>query len=322
MTSRHLPIVLGLACSVGCSRGIDLQDDQRRVAGMLAQEYESVFVASGGLLSPQGSYEGIPTQLTGELRMPFAGLLVSLQQNEELRRSALLGLDGLQFAAVGAKDFRPPSGLGPVVASRCYILRLSSTRSIDISRHGPGRPVSGDGHPAIWTWEVHAEGSDPEPFYVAQPSGNYVIIANDLKELERFVLRFAVSPREAFPGNEPGAGLPNFGATRSCPIWGYRAYRLEADISSKQASGALDVGAHAQALLFIADLTNSKASIRYVSSAELDDAPRRLQRSGRLPPFLPIGPRAWECTISLRSGRVSEEQLFTAISLFGFGLYL
>ena len=53
MTSRHLPIVLGLACSVGCSRGIDLQDDQRRIAGMLAQEYESVFVASGGLFSPQ-----------------------------------------------------------------------------------------------------------------------------------------------------------------------------------------------------------------------------------------------------------------------------
>jgi hypothetical protein len=98
--------------------------NQPQAASALFSEFETVFYAKADLLSSSGGYKGLSEQSANSLRVPFADLLGALDSlGKPISDEMLHDADAV---LVGAKDFRPPAGLGAVRSQLCYVLVLRS----------------------------------------------------------------------------------------------------------------------------------------------------------------------------------------------------
>lgn len=292
------------------------KDTKLPIFNALVREYETVFVADAALLSGSGVFSTLPRNSLGKLQAPFAYLMEVVSGNDHLQRH-LLG--SAEVVAVGAKNFRPPAALGAVLSDLCYVLTLSRGFSGDIRRYGIGSQVATVNGWPVWSWTVRTgEPTSEITFFIAQPVPTLILIANDLKSL-RSTAEHILSAR---PEGDALRALSDAREILSSPIFGYRRYRHDATGLSKQASGAMEVSLAAEALVLLANLRSHLISIRYLSASASDRTVEKLSGAGRLPKFIQTKPTMWQTAVPLLGSEQIQEQLFTAISLFGFGVYL
>ena len=103
---------------------------------------------------------------------------------------------------------------------------------------------------------------------------------------------------------------------------GLQRYRHDASLSSRQASGAIEVDAAGEALYLSTNTALRVITIRYITTSESDRTAQKFSTGGRLPKFTEISSGTWQASVPVNEGEQIQEQLFMTLSLFGFGIYL
>ncbi len=318
---QRLFVTIIAQCFLQCSCHSQEKDNQVFITNLLVRQYESVIFAKGAILYSPSTFPKLPKEIFSKLQIPFADLLGAMGQDDVVSKS-LLSERNIEFVVVGAGNFHPPKGLGSVLADTCYVIKLSRAHSVDIQRHPPGVPVTGENGSSVWRLARPTQSVAPQ-FYISQPSAKYIVVANDLVQLrivnDRITSSLLLGRQEERDLLE---SIPNKEEMRQSPLWGYRSYHHTSSAASKQASGALDVDPSGVALVFFMNPQANSASIEYISLNDSDDTVSKFHASGTLPEFKHLRKGLWVTEVSLVSGRNIDEQMFTIISMFGFGIYL
>jgi hypothetical protein len=115
------------------------KDTAGRAAAVLFDAFETVFYADASLMATSGSHDRVPPE-SRALLQPFRYFRAGLSWlGDQVLTDVLAASDGVM---VGAKDFRPPNGLGPVRSTRCFVVMLRSGNALD-SRGISSTPRSG-----------------------------------------------------------------------------------------------------------------------------------------------------------------------------------
>jgi hypothetical protein len=134
-----------------------------RAAAVLFDAFETVFYADASLMAASGNQDRVPPE-SRTLLQPFRYFRAGLGWlGDQVLTDVLAASDGVM---VGAKDFRPPNGLGPVRSTRCFVAILSSGNALDFKRHFKYTPVAFAAGAPVWNWASNlgefGEG-DPKP---------------------------------------------------------------------------------------------------------------------------------------------------------------
>jgi hypothetical protein len=315
-------VALTLLCALESSCASRLADKEA-TANMLGHEYETVFVADGTLLSSGLSHGRMAAMLV----MPFRDLIEAINQSDVISRLNLFGGRTVEYAAVGAKDFRPPGtrdGLGDVLSDTCHVLKLTRSGVVDVQRLRPGTPVAGVRGPWAWSWKVHVNDPTAIMFYVSQPQSEYLLMGSDLKGLEKMHAWITSGPVRRRAAHGLVADLPIREEIRRSPLWGYRAFRHDSDISSQQSSGLLGVGPGARTLVFFTSPRADTGWLEYTCAKGSGDRFTRDPRITRLLTFRGLSETAWQASVPIghSEDETDLERLFVVISMFGFGIAL
>jgi len=319
---RNGALVLGLLMA-GCGRGSSsraITPQESRAASQLFAQYETVFYARADLISRTGAYGPVSQRDANALRVPHAFLLASLetvgkQASAEILRSSAAVL-------VGAGDFRPPSGLGSVRSSFCYVLVLSPEGLVDLGSYFTAAPLVLEKGVAAWGWSARLGEfgeRDPRPskLYATQISRDYLVISNDLDGLHALALGLHAAKADRTELNR----IRGWGSLSELKVWGYRRYR-HTGVADPDAAGMVDVTPGNEALIFSVDVGKRAASLRLLGAAGDNHTPQKWNAVALLPRFHMIGPGIWEANIPLSGDDRTMENLFGVMVLMGFGIYL
>jgi hypothetical protein len=315
--TRRLALMLLVFLSSGCTKHAANAADQQRAASAMFDLFEAIFYVKSDLLSCPGGYKGLPQQDTNTLRAPFAYLLQGL---DALGKSASQEmLSSSDAALVGAKNFRPPAGstgLGDVQSQFCYVIVLGARSTFDLSKVASKSGVMSSAEGTAWKWSAKGTEGHPEPhvFFASQGAHSYVLISNNLDGLHAMAAKLS-----AIDTAPTMSSIRDWESISQHEEWGYRVYRhIEAD--SKDAAGTVDVTPDVQALAFFVHFKQKAGVLRLFSpTAGTAD---KMNAARLLSPFKAAGTGAWETIIPLTGDRKSSDQLFVAMSWFGFGVYL
>src|SRR5260370_13438814 len=119
-----------------CELSFADRNNALHAAPVLIEQFETVFYTDIRLMP--GSSVGVPLAKEDRLSLssPFVELtdgLDSLGKNVSAKVFHLT--DSL---LVGAKDFRPPDGLGPIRSQRCYVVVLKSNNTLELGKYFNG----------------------------------------------------------------------------------------------------------------------------------------------------------------------------------------
>lgn len=315
---RHSPLLLVFIFSMWCvSVAAMYLSKPSDIASVLLGNFETVFYARGDMLSDSTATKRLSKGDIEVMRTPFIELREILQSidgrfSEQVLRS------GESFF-VGAKDFRPPAGLGPVYSRRCYVVVLRRESSFSLTnffRRPPSTEVSGV---AVWAWsaKVNEFGEDdprPSTLYAAQLSGSYLLFANSIEEL-RIVA-------DGLTAQENTHALPiGWSFVDGRIFWGYRKYRHES-ISEPQAAGTSTIPPTAQVLLLSVDFNTKAATLRLTDPSSDEAAMTAITDPMNLPRFARQDQKDWQARVPLAGDQTSLERLASIMALFGFGAYV
>jgi hypothetical protein len=210
-----------------------------------------------------------------------------------------------------------------VQSNFCYIVVFPGQSAPDLHKYFSGAAAgSASGNP-IWQWSAPPQEGHPAPytFYIAQASGSYILVSNDLRDVQDTASRLISSERSA----PTFAGIHEWALVSSHNFWGYRHYRHTESASEAVASGASDVTHSAQDLIFFADAKHRTATLRLLATDAT--AANKLNESmsnsrAALPPLKASGIGAWEAAISFTGDQQTTERMFDVMGLFGFAVYL
>jgi hypothetical protein len=300
----------------GCAKSAADSTEQQRAASTLFDKFETVFYAKADLLSSSGGYKRLSQQDANALRVPFANLLQALDPLGKHASAEILGKT--DAALVGAKDFRapggPPPNLGGVQSRFCYVLVLGGRSAFEISNVASKSSVMSSAENAVWKWsapptEGHAQ---PYTFYATQVAHSYLLISNSLDDVH------AISAKLGSDTAPSLSGFRDWETISQHEVWGYRRYRH--DEQNKTAAGTSEVTPDAEALAFYADPKQKTGILRLFSrTAGTAD---KMNGTRMISPFKSAGNGVWETTIPLTGDQKTSEQMFAAMSWFGFGVYV
>jgi hypothetical protein len=308
-------------CTSGCVRTRADGDRESRVASALFTQFESVVHEEPSLLSSSGGYNHLSEHEAGNLRFPFAYLKGALETADIRSYSDLLS--NSDAVLVGAKEFRPPIGLGAVRSKRCYVAILKDRSAFDFHRYfhqDTLLPVAG---PPVWSWsaalsEFGENDSKSSSLFGAQVGNSYVLVSNDLQELQTLAALLGSDHENLQALNS----VRTWASIRQYDIWGYRRYS-HTDVADKMAAGMADVGPGAEALAFFLDSRKNVIALRLFVKPPSDQGTVTMMNSrATLPPLKPLGDGEWETTIALTGDEESFERTFIVVGLFGFPVYL
>jgi hypothetical protein len=314
---RKVEILLAILSS-GCTESM-ADSKQPQVALALFEQFETVFSAKTDLFSGSKGYRNLSQQDANTLRVPFANLIGAL---DSLPDHASVGLFASADAVlVGARDFHPPAGLGGVRSRFCYIVVLENS-TFELRKYFSQPPIASARGMTIWNWQVKLGEfgeNDPRPssLYATQVEQSYVLVSNDLEELQ------TIAKRLASPGRDSPdlSGIREWASVSPNDIWGYRRYR-HTGIADRIAAGMRGVTPGAEALIFFPDFERNAGVLRLLNSPADERTAANLNATAKLPPFRSTGAGAWETLIPFSSGEKTLEWMIGAMGLFGFGLYL
>jgi hypothetical protein len=304
----------------GCGRGQAAKRESHVASALLAQ-FESVIYEEPSLLARSGAYRGLSEGEANTLRFPFVYLRGALESIGSSTYADLLG--NSEGALVGAKDFRPPVGLGAVRSQRCYVVILKPRSAFDFRKYfHKGAVASAAGMP-VWNWTAKLNEfgeNDPKPssLYAAQVGQSYALVSNDLSELQLLAANLR-SPSDELQVPE---GVRNWSSLSRHDVWGYRRY-AHASVTDRMAAGMADIGPGAEALAFFLDLHRKAIAVRLYLNPPTDERTVAMINSqATLPPLHPTGSGVWETDILLSGNEQALERTFIVIGLFGFAVYV
>jgi hypothetical protein len=217
--------------------------NQPQAASALFSEFESVFYAKADLVRGSVGYEGLSEQSANGLRVPFADLLGALDSLGKPVSDELLG--AADAVLVGAKDFRPPAGLGDVHSRLCYVILLRAGSRFDFAKAASKNHVISSAGNSTWKWTVKpTEGlREGQTFYATQAGHSYLLISNDAGDLTATALKLPST------NTQIASEVRDWENISHHAVWGYRRYHLVA-VKYREAAGLTNVTPTAQALVF------------------------------------------------------------------------
>ena len=313
------PVLFLLLCS-GWAK--DSGASQSSVASTLVQQFETVFYSKADLLSGSGSYLNLSKTDANALRVPFAYLLGALDSLENGASADVLA--NTEAVLVGAKDFRPPAGLGGVHSQSCYVLVLRGSSALDFHKYfHQSASVSAAGKP-VWNWsaklgEFGEKDPRPSSLYATQVTQLYALVCNDAAELHALAERLSSPDRDS---QDPSAsGMRDWPSFSQHDVWGYRRYR-HTGIANRDAAGMTNVTPGAEALIFFLVPAKKAGVLQLLNSPTDQRTASNMNAAGRLPPLRSVSSGVWETTIQLSGDQGTSERMVALMWLFGFGLYL
>ena len=304
-----VPFVVFLFLGRGMSNA---ETNDSHAAAALFQRFETVFHSQTSLLT--GSKGG------DFIRAPFAFLLGSLEALEKQAPNEVL--DNAEAVLVGTKDYSPPkSGLGMVRSTFCYILVLRDKSGLNVSRYFK-RPISSTSLGPVWHWSAALEefGEDhprPSSLYAAQIAQSYVLVSNNLEEIEYL----AASLRSSADDNSRVlARLHEWEEVGQHKFWGYRRFK-QGRVPGKSDFTTSRISLTTDALTVYADSREGMGVLRVVSSSPDDKTAENLNAAEYMPRLAPRGPGIWQATIPLtqEDKQGDGDSIFLLCWLFGFG---
>lgn len=192
-------------------------------------------------------------------------------------------------------------------SEKTQLVRLSKVAS----KSGVISSVGG----SAWKWSVPPSEGHPQPytFYAAQVAGSYVLISNNADDLG--AISGKLSAMNAAPKLD---GIREWATLSQHEVWGYRRYRHTEE--NKTAAGTSEVTPDTQALSFFADPKQKTGVLRLFSSTA--GTADKMNATGTVPSFKAAGSGVWETTIPLTGDQKTSDQMFAAMSWFGFGVYV
>lgn len=297
----------------GCTKSAADSTEQQRAVSTLFDQFETVFYTKADLLSSSVGYKRLSQQDANALRVPFANLLQALDPLGKQASSEILGKTNA--ALVGAKDFRapggPPPNLGGVQSRFCYVLVLGIRSTFEINKVAKSGVMS-SAEGVVWKWSARpTEGhAQPYTFYATQVGRSYLLVSNNLDDMR------AISTALSNDTTPSLSALRDWESISQHEVWGYRRYRHTEE--NKAAAGTSEVTPDTQALAFFADAKQKTGVLRLFSpTAGTAD---KMNGTGIVSPFKAAGNGVWETKIPLTGDQKTSEQMFAAMSWFGFGV--
>jgi len=304
MKSRVLPVCLVFFLSkVVCQTPAN----HPTPVGTLFDQFETVFYAKATALAS--------SNVRDFTRLPFDLALRGLEELSKGESGRVLGKS--YGIAVGTKDYLPPNGLGMVRSTFCYIIFLKQFE--DINQYFKQPVASAVGVP-IWQWTASLEEfgeNEPKPsvLYVSELERSYLVISNDLQQLQNVITQLVSSQGEAARVSKT---IPDWTDLGRHTFWGYRRYRHK-EQPNRGAAGMQNITSAAQSLYLYADEGEKAGVLRLRSSTESDATADNLNATKMLPPFKKIGAGVWQSVVPLSFQDTDPDPVFAIAWLFGFG---
>lgn len=312
------PILLAVLL-LGCGGSAADTSHESRAASALFGEFETVFYAKRDLSSGAGAFGQLSEKNAVELRAPFAYFLGAFYWMGKQVPAEILS----NSAAVlmGAKDFQPPKGLGPVHSQRCYVVVLGKWSTLDLRKYFSYGPVASAAGAPVWNWGANlGEFGEGDPrassLYAAMVANSYLLVSNNLAELQSIADKLT-SPTD--DSSQALAKIREWELVSQQKLWGYRRYR-HTGVVAGDASGMRDVTPSAEALVFFLDSKKKKCVLQLLASD--GSTTEKLNTWGVFPPLRSFSTGAWETTIPLANDQQTSDRMFYVFGLFGFPVYL
>lgn len=312
------PILLAYLL-LGCGRSGAEPNHESRAAAALFGEFETVFYAKRDLSSRAGAFGQLSEKNAEELRAPFAYFLGAFYWMGKQVPAEILS----NSAAVlmGAKDFQPPKGLGPVHSQRCYVVVLGKWSTLDLRKYFNYGPVASTAGAPVWNWGANlGEFGEEDPrassLYAAVVANSYLLVSNNLRELQSIADKLTAPTDD---GSQTLSKIREWELVSQQELWGYRRYR-HTGIVAGDASGIRDVTPSAEALVFFLDSKKKACVLRLLASD--GSTTEKINTWGVFPPLRLASAGTWETTIPLANDEQTSDRMFYVFGLFGFPVYL
>lgn len=314
-SSKSIAVIITIGLVLGSAGPTSSQISSEHPVRVLLNDFESVVFADASLFRSDVTRFGrIPKEILSSLRSPFGILFMAFEDPalSALRGALLHGTD-IRTVVVGARNFRAPQGVGPVLADVCYLLQLNKNPlRNELSLLELADQVDGI---AIRRIRLEVKRNAPSVLFVVQPTKEHLLLATDLEIAKSVVTKLLGKASNIYPPS----GLS---IARSSPYWCYRSYQVRTNsdaVAGGMVIGNFRVGPNASALVFHINVGTTTGTLQYLTADEKDRAALKLNGLGFS--FGEIRPKLWESSILLSDDRVLE-QLFGIFMMFGFGAYL
>lgn len=301
-----------------CHRGMG--DGAEVAASILLNRFETIFYTKAGLLAASGGYRLLHERDADALRVPFAELQWGLDALGKSSSRQIMG--SADAVLVGAKDFLSPNGLGSTNPQFCDVLVLGK-RAPKLRGIFSASPVGSASGNAVWQWTAPAQEGHPKPytFYMSEVSQSYILISNDLAEIQSIASNLISADRNT----RSLGGVRDWEFVNHHDYWGYRRYRHEGRVGDQDETGTEDVTSTATSLVFAVDFWQRTGWLRVLASngstAERINSRISTTRSS-LAPLRPSGTGAWETKVRFTGDDKAAESMFFLMGMFGFAVYL
>jgi hypothetical protein len=290
-------------------------------ASVLFGQFETVLYAQADFLSSSPHFYGMEKASADSFRLPFAELLEGLKRAGGNDSNNLV--KNSDAVLLGAKEFRPPAGLGGVHSRRCYVLLLGHNNNRDLSEYFRQAATESIAGVQVWEWSAQLgefgeeDPTRPTTFYAAQIDGSYLLVANNRDDLQTAVSGLTT------PENSRAilAGIPDWDIVSRHKIWGYR-HLGDSRALKTEAEGMSLLTINAKTLMFFVDTDEKDCVIRIVSSDMGRNSALTELAAKMLPPFRHQGNGIWEVRFPFLENEEGHERLFLLSYLFGFGAYV
>jgi hypothetical protein len=306
--------ILLIALLLSAGRPVPAGSSDTRAAAALFENFETVFHTTPALLSgPYGE------DSTAFMREPFDYLALGLDKAGDQAGTAVLAES--ESVLLGTKDYRFPDGLGQIVSTRCYIAVLRKGSTFDLFRYFGRSPMASAAGSPVWNWAVDlGEFGDRKTrlssLYVTQIAHNYVLISNNLVELQKLSERLSSSENNLFP-----VGIHGWEDVRQHEFWGYRNYRhVKARSVGTMVNGLEGIESDAEALILYVDRKRNEGVLCLLGSKGEDATARSLNVKLRTPPLKEVGPGRWETLFPLADGGPFSDGPWQVMWFFGLGV--
>jgi hypothetical protein len=305
----------------GYARSMDEPNKETRAASILFGEFETVFYSKADLIGGSGALKQLSKLDADTLRVPFADLIGGLRSLGNSASTEIIGKG--EAVLIGAKAFRPPTGLGSVQSTFCYVIVFGGQGVPDLHKYFSGSSVGSASGSPVWQWAAPPQEGHPEAYtlYIAQASRSYVLVSNDLHQVQETAMHLISSEKSVSAMTD----IRDWKLISSHDYWGYRHYRHTGVPGDGVASGSSDVTPSAENLIFFADPKQRMGALRLLAAD--DTATEKLNASmakakTELPQLRQSGRGAWEAVILFTGDQASAERMFDVMGLFGFAVYL
>ncbi|MGB9382153.1 hypothetical protein [Candidatus Binatus sp.] len=304
--------------------------EESHAAAILFGEFETVFRSKADLLltvsssSGPSAYEGLSKTGTGTLSEPFGFLLEGLDLIGKRASADIIGSS--DAVLVGVRDFRPPHGLGVVHLQFCYVFVLKKESSLDVRNDFHQKPSSSTAGSPVWKWVAPVQEGQLQPttFHVVQLGHSYVLISNDIGELQTIAAKLTSSDDSAQALN----GIRDWKVLSSHEYWGYRR-NLRGGALPQDATQVSETLPGAETLIFWVAPKEKTGRLQVIDPSLNEGAAAKVNErlaqdpSVAFPGFKSVGTGRWETTIPLSAegGRTSA-RMFYVMSWFGFVVYI